>query len=500
MQLLEWALNYRSDLISAGIASRFETGFRCPQCAERVTLRRGAIYKAHFAHVSGARKLDCELYFPGASGQVANGRERRAQEAFLQEDLAAEAANLVWDPGRDAPSALSVRIPSSPGVVITLLSRRGTSIVRPKEGSRPTYVRVGLASPPATCETDPYTPSIQELVVRALDSFRLSWNYFRANASGTATIVDPAAPLEEGEEYWLVTQTLPSRSPPQGVEIVSTKQERSWHIINLRVTAEPALDATLRQARSEYLNRAVRPARPKLELLWPRPVSVEPDGIRSLARSTRRLIVRSSHSTPICLADGSAFPMECKWLAGDLFEVSVPNECAGLKLMALGSRPQRICLSDSVYLPPGVLLRCEEGGLPLLDSVASKYALQHQPCQLELPYQRLLSVVHVSRVVTPERGPNRAPLTLGPDAIAVDCRNFGWLRLRETEDLKTVTTNWTSRLSPHMRRQIAPHAFRALMRVSSRAQLMSWANTYSYKRLLPAVTKILSLEPNSAIS
>ncbi len=497
---MEWALNYRGDVISAGGVSRFETGLRCPQCAERVTLKRGAIYRAHFAHVSGARKLDCDLYFPGTSRQVADGRERRAQGGFFEEDAAAKAAILVWDPDRDAPSALSVRIPSSPGVVITLLSRRGTSIVRSKEGSRPTYVRVGLASPPATCETDPYTPSIQEFVARALESFRLSWNYFRANASGMATIVDPAAPLEEGEEYWLVTQAIPNRSPPQGVEIVSTKQERSWHITNLRVTAEPDLDAILRQARSEYLNRAVTPARPSLALIWPRPVSVEPDGVRNLASSTRRLLARSSHSTPIALGDGSAFPMECQWIAGDLFEVSVPTECTELKLMALGARPQRICLNDSIYLPPGVLLRCEEGGLPLLDSTASKYAVQHQACQLELPYQRLLSVIHVSRVGPPERRSNRAPLALGPDAITVDCRNFGWLRLREAEDVEIAATHWTSRMAPHMRGQIAPHAFRALMRVSSRAQLMLWASIYSYKRLLPAIAKILSLESNSAIS
>ena len=496
---MEWALNYQGNTVSAENVSRFETGLLCPHCAERVMLRRGTLYKAHFAHVSGAKKLDCDLYFPGAKGPVAIGGERRTQGGLLQDGVAAKAAILVWDPGRDAPSALSVRIPNAQGVAIKLVSRRGTSIVLPREGNRPTYVKVGLASPPATCETDPYTPSIQELVTRALESFRLSWNYFRSNASGNATIVDPSDPLEEGEEYWLVTQTVPTRSPPQGVEIVSTKQERSWHIINIRVTAEPSLDAILQQARSDYLNRAVTPARPSLEILWPRPISVEPDGVRNLASSTRRLLVRSSHSTPISICDGSELPMECQWVAGDLFEICVPKGSSGIKLVALGARPQHVCMSDAIYLPPGVLLRCEDGDLPLIDATAGNYAVQHQACQLEIPYQRLLSVVHVSRNGCPDGGSNRVLLALGPDAITVDCRNFGWLRLRQAEDL-VASTHWTSRMTPHIRRQIAPQAFRVLTRVSNNTQLMTWACIYSYKRLLPAIAKTLSLEPHRAIS
>lgn len=497
---MEWALNHRGDLISAGRVSRFETGLRCPQCAERVNLRRGVVYRAHFAHVSGARKLECDLYFPGGKGRPAEGAPRGPFEGLLDDVTATRGVILVWDPERDMQSALSVRVPSTPGVVISLVSKRGTSVVRPRDGARPVYAKVGLATPPATCETSPYTPSAQESIERALASFRLSWNYFRLNASGTATIVDPAAPLEEGEEYWLVSQTVPNRPAPQGVEVLSARQERSWHIIQLRVTVEPGLDAVLRDARCVYLNRAVAPARPDLELLWPRPLYVEPDGVRYLSRATRRLLVRSSRSSPLALSDGRELPIEADWVASDVFELLVPEGCAELKLVALGARPQRVVLSEALYVPPAVNLRCDDVRVPLLDQEAGRFASENDACHIEVPYQRLSSLVRISRVGAPDGASGRTHLALGANAISADCGNFGSIVIRDSVGPNVDDAHWTSRITAQLRNQIAPHAFRALTRVRSRSQLMAWACTYSYIRLFPVIAKVQSLESNRAIS
>ncbi len=84
---MDYAKNRQDQIVLAKSATR---GLRyyCPVCGAPVSVKRGFLYKAHFAHAKGSGSADCDLYHPGlaiqtrrATGHTGTGSfEKRADE------------------------------------------------------------------------------------------------------------------------------------------------------------------------------------------------------------------------------------------------------------------------------------------------------------------------------------------------------------------------------------------------------------------------------------
>lgn len=487
---MDWALNIRGERIHAA-ASSGGWGLLCPVCGEPVRLKRGLIYKSHFAHLSGSKRPDCELYTPGQGG--GSGSSASLRWCDSGSERWAEPA-LVWDAQRPVLAALTLRLPSDAAASLEVTSRRGTHYVEPNSGTSPSFVPVSLSKPPAEVKTRPFSPVLDEAVAHCLARFELSWNYFLARGEG-GVLIDKDAHLEEGADYWLVSQSaLPHPNPP-GVEVLEAKRDRDWHAFLLRL-GRGGLSSDDKLARENYLRRSVLPARPRLALLWPRPLRVYVDGSQVLQSQSECLLVRSSDGVPKVRIQNSNATCGANWIQGDIFEIKLGNDRASLEIETPRSRRLQILFERSCPRPPSAWLVSASGRARLEDEVAASLVLSSLPVELETPYRGL-----ASKTESIGDGVLRSS-TGGPANIAhVACGGFGAATAQSTRTvaLASRNTHWSHQLPRWLLASLTGVARSQLFEVKSAHQMHRWAAAHHAEAYLPSLLAQFKRGPSIAV-
>lgn len=469
---LDWALNRRGERIHSATSSGGVDLF-CPVCSEPVRLKRGVVYRSHFAHLSGTKRIDCELYTPGTHTGAAGKRV-----VFHWSDSGTESwaqPALVWDASKPTTSSLLLRVPAHGSVDVHLVSRRGTSRIPATSGVRPSFVHVSLARPPADVRTTPFSPTTEAAIRECLSRFDLTGNYFLASATG-GVLLARDAPLEEESVYWLVTQAPPVQPPPDGVTIISTVKERSWTVLQVRISRRDA-DYYGAEARERYLARRVLPARPDHKLLWPRPFWVETDGTLAVPASSRRLIVRSSTGVPVVVSASGDAERCARWVANDLYEITIASNEPLLEIRSNVARPIRVFAAASDNVPPSVWVSSPLGRARLEDQRNAEAVASEFPVDIELPYQALQRSLRSYS----QRDFAQGAMRIEDAVVCISCGGFGVVRCAPQTPIaqEALPIDWYASLPAWLTAGFPRTAQLDLRRATSVRDVYGWAAKHS---------------------
>jgi len=416
---------------------------------------------------------DCELYTPGV-GTHPGVRSAPVESRNFSEEGWSQPA-LVWDAANAISMSLFLRVPVMEKTDLEVLSRRGTSAVLADNRTTPAHVPVALARPPAEVRSRPLSATTEQTLRECLSQFDLSNNYFSANARG-GTLLPRDAPLEEGSEYWLVTQSPPDGEAPDGVEIVSRAQQLSWTAIRLRITPfEPG--SWRSDIRERYLSRRVTPSRPPLTLLWPRPLWHKADGTIVLPKSGTRLIIRSGDGSPSVTSWPARTDIATSMVGPDLYAVSLSDGHAILEIRSNAKRMIRAAFSSASSPPSSIWLSSAKGRARLEDQLASEQVASTFPVDIEIPHWALRHSIYCSLHGVPTKPSTR--IELGITHFA--CGSFGSVSF--ARPLLTEHDNkerdWTRSLPPWLLGGLPRSAQVKLSRAESIREIHLWAMNHS---------------------
>lgn len=433
-----WAVDYQGREIRADQKGVYWSGLRCPECGEPVHRKGGGERKAHFAHYSYSGSADCELYTPSAGGSYEPVSARSDPVGYSGEKDEAEDRDLISravlcldaiDPSRPI---LKIRLPVDKGVSeaggrLSIKSSFGTSSVLAKELSRPRFVRVPWSCPPAECSATNECEAIGAQTDIALKRFRFADNFFRSGLAG-GVLLAPAAPLQLGEAYWLITQTPFPSKVPWGIEVKCVDQTRGWYKYQIDLPDEFHFDEITAIAELQsFLGRKVLPAVPVAYIQHPLPHHFNPDGIPVFGEETREIRVvlpRGGHAE--LLGDAAAFAEQ--EVIGEQAEFL---RITGLSVGSLAIYVDGVChvqagiFNCAPFRPTGVQLVTKSQAYEIFTPEA-KVAFQTTDVEftVRVPSKRLLRLIKASGAVLTEYGDGLA-YEVGSDATFLDAKNFG---------------------------------------------------------------------------
>ncbi len=499
---MDWAIDSSGEHIRAGSQHAERDGLRCPVCKARVHHRNGHVRRAYFAHFSGNSNQACELYHPsvgaasvGITGNASTGFHFATAVSYL------EAPALIWRDDRPIPVSLWLRLPRLPvgyASTLRLHSPLGQQRFPGELLAKAYFAQVALQEPPASVEASPRDPAIEIRLKDVLQQFRLTGNFFRAHVDG-GVLEARVVPLELGETYVLVTQRCLPLPHPDALEILQTRTERNWtaYRLRLRDVAETRTHdvAELRA----YLEREIVPARPKIDLLWPPPNRLDPDGTRIHATTVCQLIVRSNAGPPIyrALETGGA---EVTTLGKDLYAINLASQ-KGEALVGLpGSAYQQLRFEDTELIEPkGVVLSSDQEFAGLHTTQANELAHHTGRIAIQVPTERLWQRVRINLLPLRPCSEHREHALDGP-LLSLDCGAFGrvFTSVCITEEKHRLL--WYARFENLVVGMAGPLAWRRLDSVRTKEQLLHWAAGNGVQALLPLMLSAFLIEVDRGLS
>lgn len=491
---MRWAVNHRDEHVRAdapGVYSSF--ALRCPVCRERVFARRGPIREAHFAHYDGNSSKTCEQYSPG-EGVVTSLPVTSPKPVHAYAKRAFGAPALLWRADQSFPISLHLRLPSIPGGFASNVKviSRATAQFRGKDLARPAFASLRLHVPPAECETTPSDPALEALINETLSYFRFSGNYFRVTSEG-GVLEPPDSPLELGEDYWLVTQA-PLREPVLGaLRIYERRSDRAWFAYRIGLhLVEGEVFEVLRDL-AAYLQREIIRPRPKVNLVWPTPDRLDPDGVPVFDISASEVVVRSAAGIPQCIMEGGQ-PVSGEPIAESLFVFRFDGK-AREALIGVPQGSQRRLRFDACELsyPAGVVLHLDDQSVQAFDPRASELLVEATAVSVEVPSHRIWRNVRVNGVAL-------RPLPDGTDYAvsgllhAFSAGSFGEAHRPPEMNDDLAQRPWHVAIERFVAHIVAPRARERLKQVQNKSQLIRWACEYEAQAILPKLLSVMSAE------
>ncbi len=491
---MKWAINHRNQHVRAdtpGVYSWLE--LHCPVCKQRVYPRRGAVREAHFAHYGGNSSKVCELYQPGdGESNGASAVTQSANHAHKRSEFGTPA--LLWISEQPFPASLYLRLPSSPcgfGSSVKIISR-ATSQFLGADLARPMFAGLRLQVPPAELEIVPADLALEALINETLSHFKFAGNYFRAT-NGGGVLLAPDDPLEQGEDYWLVSQT-PLREPVSDhLRVDERRSDRAWFAYRIALPLSEGDAAEVLGELASYLQRKVIRPSPKVNLVWPTPNRIDPDGVPVFDFSVSEILVRSSAGIPQCLLDTARVvfgePVSQEFFAFRFDGVA--NE-------ALIGTPQgterrlRFASCDLLH-PTGVVLHSGDKSLQLFDPRASEFMAKASDVRVEVPSHRLWRNVRVNGAALRPL-PDGNEYAISGQLHAIRAGAFGGVFIVAEADGADPEVSWHSSIEKTVALVVGPLAAIRLRHVRTKGQLIRWASDHDAHVVLPKLLSILSVE------
>lgn len=494
---MKWAINHRSEHVRAdepGVSYSFD--LRCPVCRERVFPRSGQFREAHFAHYGGNSSKACEQYHP-REGLATALHVSPSKPVRDYNKRAFGAPALLWKDDQTLPTSLYLRLPSTPGGFSSNLRviSRATSQFRGKDLAKPAFAGLRLQVPPGHCETTPHDPAMEVLVNEALAKFRLTGNYFKATTEG-GVLEPPDAPLELGETYWLVTQVALREPISTLLQIDERRSDRSWLSYRIGLPLTIANEFNGLKNLSAYLEREVIQPRPRVNLVWPTPDRIDPDGTPVFDSSVALLFVRSVAGVPQCIGQGQQGELQEQLIDGekvheDLFVFRFNGKVEEAIIGVPSGHVRRLRFDTCVLMQPaGVYLHLDEHSLPIFDPRVSELLVEASTVRVQVPSQRLWRNVKVNGLALRPL-PDGNEYTLNGHLLSLSAGSFGEIFLPRSEE-GVADLHWCVSIEGYIAQFAGLRAADRLSQIHSKHQLLRWACQYDAQTLLPKLLSLMS--------
>ncbi len=493
---MEWAVDYSGEHIRAGSRDSEKPFLRCPVCKTRVYHRNGSSRRAHFAHYSGNSNQECELYYPGVAVASFETRSDPRHEILIKTEIPSLGSPaLVWRDGEPIPISLMLRLPQATDGYPSTLSVNSPLGHRKLNGSslaKVHFVPVALQTPPAEIETNPRDPKMEARLREVIWNFKSEGNFFRAHIDG-GILNNQEIALELGETYFLVTQRSLSPSQPNSLEILQTRVDRSWTVYRLHLRDCPeSRKQDITELRA-YLKRDISLPRPKIDILWPLPSMLDPDGSYIYGKSIGQLIVRSNAGQPIYVAP-RAYTSEIISLENNLYSISFDSQ----------ADEALVCLQDGGYLrirfrdddliePQGVNWKSGNMFLGLHTSSSVEIPHHNEKIIVNVPTERLWKRVRADK--TPLLPlPSQRTHELAAPINELDFGAFGRLLISRPPSVISQNVPWHKNIESLIVRSAGKLAWKQLGDIHTKGQLLSWATRYRAHFILPLMLSTFSAE------
>lgn len=489
---MKWAINHRSKHVRAdapGVYSWLE--LHCPVCKQRVFPRRGAVREAHFAHYGGNSSKACELYQPGEATSASTFAQS-ATHAHKKSAFGTPA--ILWRSEQPFPAGLYLRLPYSSGGFgssVKIISR-ATSQFRGADLARPMFAGLRLQVPPAELEIVPADPALEALINETLSHFKFAGNYFRATNDG-GVLLAPGEPLEQGEDYWLVSQT-PLREPvSEYLRVEERRSDRAWFAYRITL---PLIEGDAVEVLGEltsYLQREVIRPSPKVNLVWPTPSRIDPDGVPVFDFSVSEILVRSTAGVPQCLLETAQF-ISVEPISHGFFAFRFDGRAneALIGTPQGGGRRLRFASCD-LSRPTGVVLHIGDQSIQAFDPGAGDLIAKASNVRVEVPSHRLWRNVRVNGAALRPL-PDGNEYTISEQLHALSAGAFGEAIKVVDADGTGPEASWHSSIERTVALVVGSLAAIRLRHVRSKGQLIRWASDHDAHALLPKLLSILSVE------
>lgn len=488
---MKWAINHREEHVRADTPGvSYSVDLRCPVCRERVFRRKGRIREAHFAHYGGNFSKACEQYHPGEG--LATGLQMPASNPVREHGKRAFGAPaLLWKDEQSLPTSLYLRLPSAPGGFASNVKviSRATSQLRGKDLARPAFAGLRLQVPPGQCETTPHDPALEVMINGALSKFRFSGNYFRATSEG-GVLEPPDTPLELGEDYWLVTQVALREPISELLKIQERRSDRAWLAYRFGLPLLEGNEFDRLNDLTAYLQRDVVVPRPKVNLVWPTPDRIDPDGIPVFDTSVSDILVRSVAGVPQCVVQEQLIDGEK--VAEDLFAFRFDGNVEEA-LIGVQRGPGRRLRFDTcnLFQPAGVYIHVDEHPILAFDPRVSELLKEASAVRVEVPSHRLWRNIKVNGVALRPL-PDGTDYAINGQLLSFSAGAFGEVLRPRAVDGKLTDLHWCTSIEALVAQMVGPRAAERLRQLQNKGQLIRWACEYDAYSLLPKLLSLMS--------
>ncbi|WP_435634845.1 hypothetical protein ACSC9U_26555 [Pseudomonas solani] len=498
---MEWAIDYNGNHIRAGDRDSEKAFLRCPVCKARVYHRNGYSRRAHFAHFSGNSNQECELYYPGMGISTFGNKGTINSETYsISESLNLGSPALIWRDGEQIPISMLLRLPSLPREypwALCINSQLGHRKLSGEQLEKTTFAPVALQIPPTNIEISPRDPTIEARLKEVIGNFKHEGNFFRAHHGG-GTLIASNAPLELGETYYLVSQRGLSLVQPNALEILQTRADRNWTVYKLRLRDNPESRKQDITDLRNYFSRDISLPRPKVDLLWPPPSRIDPDGAYVYSTSTKQVIIRSNTSSPYGASTTST--LDATPLGRNLYSISFGSLDEEVSIGVRGGTHQHLRFEDvDLAKPDGVELRSANliAGLHTVDAV--KVVNCKEGLVVKVPTERLWRNARVNQL--PLRSlPTHRVYEISDSIKELDFGSFGRVSVSLPAIEDGLDALWYKKFERLIVAMAGPLAWAQLSRVSSRGQLISWAARNRAHPILPLILSAFSVEVDRGLS
>lgn len=287
--------------VSANLA-RAARIYRCPTCGARVSVRRGSERAAHFAHLQGVANADCENYTPS---RIEYRRRPPGEGRIVGPSIATSYLSLSLSAERPR---LAYWLPPAPGATWTgavEVEAFGTSrqirAANLRNGQRVEFPLVDGQW--IVSDTGDVADEYLELIARGRQSLDVSGAVFDAS-SAVGRQVLPGQSVAYGQSlHWVSRNALDLKAP--GVRLCLVQKlaiASGWHIYKIQLP-EGAYSGDEFLELVQWLERRIRPARPKVWIETPWARATTETGFQVYDPSDGDLIVRADRSVDIRIAD-----------------------------------------------------------------------------------------------------------------------------------------------------------------------------------------------------
>lgn len=286
-------------------AARAGWTYRCPTCGARVRLRRGPERADHFSHLQWAAKSDCENYTPS---RFEYRRRPPGEGRTLGPSVATSYLSFV--PSNEAPR-LAYWLPPAPvanwaGAVEFEAhdTSRAFQASNLRNGQRVEFPLVDGQW--EVRDTGNVADEYLELLIRGPQSLDALGSIFDATTAAGRQILPGQSVAYEQTLHWVSRVALDPQA--RGARLCAVEKlclAYGWHVYRVQLP-EGAYTGDEFMELVQWLERRIRPARPKawIESPWPR--STTASGFPVYEPADGELDVRSDRPVDIKIADAKS--------------------------------------------------------------------------------------------------------------------------------------------------------------------------------------------------
>jgi hypothetical protein len=425
---MDWAKDQLGNVVDATQVSSFSYGLRCPRCLQPVFRKAGSYRRPHFSHFGYGGTLECEFYHPSDDAIVAPVAAPRTKLDRI-EDIPApwQLGGVFLRRTSIGGFALVLKMPQIPEASqalsgdIRVVTGLGTHVFSSHQLRVPQFVPIIPGLPVVQPSASESLRHVVDAIEHCASAFGVTGNYFRVGDYGSR-LLPPAAPLELGESYWLITKKpLLPPSEDLGVTIVLGGIRRDWHYYEITLP----FDANrIESSLARLLGRQIRASAHKAFFVEPPPHHIEADGTHVFPEGTSSVIVRKSPGARISEGvDGrSVRPL-----------ATIEEDGEWCRVSGLTDGPFSICVDGKGHLlgriepcrlfsPPGVVLGPT---LVPLWNVEAAVIVQSAQIELKCPTMRVAQYVEGRNEGACREGSTVRLIAFGKRVSLVDAGNFG---------------------------------------------------------------------------